>query len=264
MQVIRWIADSVSAVGKRLSVKALLLCKRQVCFVVVIFYFRGQRRDKRSTDRFSAATNSAPQGDSMVRAAPAKDVHDGQQWFTAVFTDMFQMLVIVSRFWVSRRIGGLLRFGIFIEVTHHSWLPSVTSGERGGRGRGEDRWSAACMACVDGKTLGFHGAFYAFLHIWFTSCSRIITSFCVFLDVEHGSVFRKLLQEFWNPSPRSGRAGTQASPCRIANTEDHPEVHFSTCIRFRFLEALTFDCIEVEIPCAKAPHGSPCWCHSCF
>lgn len=30
------------------------------------------------------------------------------------------------------------------------------------------------MACLDIETLGFHGAFYAFLHICFTSCSEII------------------------------------------------------------------------------------------
>lgn len=173
---------------------------------------------------------------------------------------MFQMLVIVSSYEfpegsaASSDLGYLLRSRIAVGPPW--WLPSVTSGVGLGFGGGWDRWSVACMACVNTETLGFHGAFNAFLYIWFTSCSRIITSFCVFLDVEHRSLFRKLLQEFWN-LPCSGRAVTQVSPCRIANAEDHPEVHFSTCIRFRFLEALAFDCSGVEIPCTKAPHGSP-------
>lgn len=50
-----------------------------------------------------------------------------------------------------------------------------------------ERWNTGVSWCV---------FFYAFLHIWFTSCSRIVSSFCVFLDVEHRSVFRKLLLEF--------------------------------------------------------------------
>lgn len=170
------------------------------------------------------------------------------------------MLVIVSSYEfpegsaASSDLGYLSRSRIAVGPPW--WLPSVTSGVGLGFGGGWDRWSVACMACVNTETLGFHGAFNAFLHIWFTSCSRIITSFCVFLDVEHRSLFRKLLQEFWN-LPCSGRAVTQVSPCRIANAEDHPEVHFSTCIRFRFLEALAFDCNSVEIPRTKAPPGSP-------
>lgn len=33
---------------------------------------------------------------------------------------------------------------------------------------------SAVMACLDIETLRFHGAFYAFLRIWFTSCSKIM------------------------------------------------------------------------------------------
>lgn len=98
-------------------------------------------------------------------------------WFTAVFTDMFQMLVIVSRFWVSRRIGGLLRFGIFIEVTHHSWLPSVTSGE-GERGWGEQmvrglhgmrgRWNTRVSWCF--LCFSAHLVYILFKDYYFLLC----------------------------------------------------------------------------------------------
>lgn len=38
----------------------------------------------------------------------------------------------------------------------------------------EGKTDGPVMACLDIETLGFHGAFYAFLHIWFTSCSEIM------------------------------------------------------------------------------------------
>lgn len=74
--------------------------------------------------------------------------------------------LLVPRWITSGQIGGRPRGpAIFIEVTHHCG-PSQCN-------EGKNRWPAV-MACLDIETLGFHGAFYAFLHIWFISCSELM------------------------------------------------------------------------------------------
>lgn len=184
------ISDLFLPVGKRLSISVWMT--GLLCFLSLLC--RTGRRVKLSWFRLRSPHGVCTTRWFRCRGCPCQRFSWWSVWFTGLFTDMFQMLVIVSLLWVPRRIGSLLRFGIFIEVTHRCWASLLASlcNKWGGVGflGGWDRWSVACMACVNTETLGFHGAFYAFLHIWFTSCSRIITSFCVFLDVEHRSVFR--------------------------------------------------------------------------
>lgn len=105
---------------------------------VLFFVFTLQDKDSQAlmipTEWFTrgAATDTTLQGDSVVGGCSCQRCSWWSVWFTRLFTDMFQMLVIVSGYEfpegsaASSDLGYLLRSRI--AVGPPCWLPSVTSG----------------------------------------------------------------------------------------------------------------------------------------